>query len=662
MAASVIGALRVNLGIDTAAFSNGLKGSEGSLKKFAANAAKGIAVAAAAFTAAAAGVALAVRGILNEADEMGKSAQSFGVPVEELSRLKHAAEMSGSSMEGLSTGLKRLGATIAKSVSKPTSAAGKAFRALDIDLKNADGTIKNSSQVMSDLAEKLAQMPDGAEKTALAMQLMGKSGADLIPMLNGGRDALQAMKDEADELGIVIDQKTATAAANFNDNLARLSAMVKGIWTQLTAELAPALQAISDYFVGAAKEAGGFGDTIKTVADIAVDAALVVVDAWSKMEAVWAGLEVAAYAFESVVREITKSIAVAITTVVDGMLTGVNAMISAANAIGFEFEHVGLRGSDWFKTIDQNASNAAANLEAARARMNAAWEAPLPSVGIREAIAAMDEVEVSANTAAFSFTEAMVAIEAGSARAAAGAKAAAQSISQMAAEGERIRQSLRTPLEEFNDTMTRLNQLLQAGAIDWETYERAVEQAQDKFDQAKEKGSQLASTLSNQFSSMFSGLIDGTKSAGEAITGLLKQLAQLVINKAFQAMFAGGLGSGGLGGFFSGLFGGARADGGPVRGGRTYLVGERGPELITPSSSGTVIPNHMLGGGGSGIVVNITNNAKAEVRTREGQGANGPTFDVIIDEMVADKVGTPGSASRRALQANGGLRPQLARR
>lgn len=62
-----------------------------------------------------------------------------------------------------------------------------------------------------------------------------------------------------------------------------------------------------------------------------------------------------------------------------------------------------------------------------------------------------------------------------------------------------------------------------------------------------------------------------------------------------------------FGGFFNNLFGGGKASGGPVAGGTTYLVGEQGPELFTPSGSGTIIPNKALGGGGGGTI-NITVN------------------------------------------------------
>ena len=61
----------------------------------------------------------------------------------------------------------------------------------------------------------------------------------------------------------------------------------------------------------------------------------------------------------------------------------------------------------------------------------------------------------------------------------------------------------------------------------------------------------------------------------------------------------------GLGNIIDKIFGGGKAAGGPVNAGTTYLVGERGPELFTPSGSGMIIPNNQLGGGGGSINITV---------------------------------------------------------
>jgi hypothetical protein len=115
MAGSVIGALRVMLGMDTAQFEKGADRATGRGRKMqsdftsiSANMSKlGLALASA-FTGAAAGMAVLVRQSVDVADELSKAASSTGVAVEELSRLRYAADLSGVSFEQLQTGLGRL--------------------------------------------------------------------------------------------------------------------------------------------------------------------------------------------------------------------------------------------------------------------------------------------------------------------------------------------------------------------------------------------------------------------------------------------------------------------------------------------------------------------------------------------------------------------------
>src|SRR5687767_1788260 len=115
--AALIGALRVSLGIDTAAFTEGLKQSQSRLANFGAIAKKAILPAVAAVTGAAAGIGVAVGSTINAADEMSKAAQRFGIPIEELSRLKYAADLSGVSLETLGTSVGRLSRNMADAAS-----------------------------------------------------------------------------------------------------------------------------------------------------------------------------------------------------------------------------------------------------------------------------------------------------------------------------------------------------------------------------------------------------------------------------------------------------------------------------------------------------------------------------------------------------------------
>ncbi|WP_315920446.1 hypothetical protein [Mesorhizobium sp. SP-1A] len=265
---AVIGALRVNLGIDSAQFSEGLKQARSSADAFA-SALKTTFVAAAAAAAAALGaIALGVRNTLKEADDMSKMASKIGIPVEELSKLKYAADLAGVSMEGLKGSVSILAKNMADA-----AAGGKkgtqAFGAIGISVRDANGQIKSTSQVMAEISDKFAKMPDGAQKTALAMKLMGKSGADMIPLLNAGSAALNATMAEAKALGIEISSGMAANAERFNDNMSRMSAALGGLVVGLTSALAPALAAASDAMVGFVKWTISLLDYLPTLAEYA---------------------------------------------------------------------------------------------------------------------------------------------------------------------------------------------------------------------------------------------------------------------------------------------------------------------------------------------------------------------------------------------------------
>lgn len=202
------------------------------------------------------GAALAnmVNNTINAMDELSKLAQSTGVAVEELSALTYAADLSGVSQDQLGTALVRLTKNMSDAA-QGTGEAQKGFEALGISVKNSEGGLKSSSQVLTEVAAKFAQYEDGAEKTALAVNLFGKSGADLIPLLNSGADGLEEMTDQARELGLTFDGETGRAAEAFNDNLSRLSAVKQGLVTRITVELLPSLERLSERFFESAKSA-----------------------------------------------------------------------------------------------------------------------------------------------------------------------------------------------------------------------------------------------------------------------------------------------------------------------------------------------------------------------------------------------------------------------
>jgi hypothetical protein len=141
----------------------------------------------------------------------------------------------------------------------------------------------------------------------------------------------------------------------------------------------------------------------------------------------------------------------------------------------------------------------------------------------------------------------------------------------------------------------------------------AVDVIKSRFKELKDIVEDLATSISTSVGDAFMSLVDGTKTASQAFgdmaRSIIKKLFEVLVVQKMVANLAqllgGGIGKGegALGGLIGGSFGGGKAVGGPVTGGTTYLVGERGPELFTPSGSGNITPNGDLGGAG-GVMVN----------------------------------------------------------
>ena len=209
-----------------------------------------------------AGLTAMVKSAIDTGDALDEMSQRVGVSVETLSVWKPAAEQSGVSGESFEKGLRKLSTTMLEAATGSEDAA-RNFAAVGVEFKNQDGTLRATDQVLLDLAERFKAMPDGAEKTALAVQLFGKAGAELIPFLNQGRDGINELAAEMQALGVQMSSETAAQAGNFNDALDKLHLATKSIGNQIIASLLPALNDMAGGMVESAKQGG----TLRTILD-----------------------------------------------------------------------------------------------------------------------------------------------------------------------------------------------------------------------------------------------------------------------------------------------------------------------------------------------------------------------------------------------------------
>ena len=246
--------VELRLSVDAAGVAKGVAVAQGALGRLQAQlsgmeAASGRAfslsglagIGLSATAAAAAALVGSVKAAADYGDQLDNMAQRTGVAVEELSRLQYAAKLSDTSTEALSKGIGNLSKLMVGAAAGGAE-SGALFERFGISLRNADGTMRSTTEVLYDLSDVFTAMPDGPEKTAMAMDFFGKKlGQELIPLLNQGGAGLRAMGDEAERLGLVLNSAQAKAAADFNDNLDRLGQLSRGVAVSIGNALIPAL-------------------------------------------------------------------------------------------------------------------------------------------------------------------------------------------------------------------------------------------------------------------------------------------------------------------------------------------------------------------------------------------------------------------------------------
>lgn len=186
------------------------------------------------------GFAAIAKSAINTADEMGMTAQKVGMSVESFSALAYAAKMSDVPLEGLKTGINQLNKSLIES-QNDTSEAANAFKYLGISTKDSFGKLKSSEAIINEMANAFANLPDGASKSAVAMELLGKAGTDMIPLLNSGAEGIKELTDEAQRFGIVVTEELSAAANEFNDNLDKIGSITSGVGMVIAKEMLPVL-------------------------------------------------------------------------------------------------------------------------------------------------------------------------------------------------------------------------------------------------------------------------------------------------------------------------------------------------------------------------------------------------------------------------------------
>lgn len=253
-----IGSLQIKLGADIAQLRTDLAEANrtvstavGGMQK-AANAA-GAALGAIGLGLSASAMVSFVKRAIDAVDALDEMSQRLGVSASQLSALQLAFRQSGIGSDAMATSMAKLGKAMAE--------GNDGLKALGINVRGTDGQLRSSTAVLLDVADKFAAMQDGAGETALAMELFGKSGAEMVPLLNMGSEGIREMMTQAERLGLVISDDTAKAAGDFNDTIELLGLGMQGIGTRIAADMLPTLNALTGALLESMTQGNALGNT-----------------------------------------------------------------------------------------------------------------------------------------------------------------------------------------------------------------------------------------------------------------------------------------------------------------------------------------------------------------------------------------------------------------
>jgi hypothetical protein len=225
----------------------GLAAAQKELRAFAAGAGKLGAAGLAGAAAVLAPLTAAVKHFADTGSQLDDMSQRTGASVEALSGLGYAAQMSGASLEDVEKGL--------RTMQKGLAADDEGFGELGISIEKLKGFAPEDQMRM--IANEIAKIENPADRAAAAMGIFGKSGANLLPMLQNGAEGIDMLVAEADALGVVMSGEDANAAAVLGDSIDKVGISAGSLVNTLAAQLAPAFTAVLGvvtYFITSARD------------------------------------------------------------------------------------------------------------------------------------------------------------------------------------------------------------------------------------------------------------------------------------------------------------------------------------------------------------------------------------------------------------------------
>ncbi len=183
---------------------------------------------------------------IDTTDRIDKLSQSLGMSTEGFQEWDYILGQNGVSIDSMTTGMKTL-TNMTDDLKKGSKTATDAFSRLGISFDDVAG--KTQEDIFNLTIDALMTVTDESERAALANDLLGKSGAELAPLLNQGSNAVEELRQNAHELGLVIDEEAISAGVELGDTWDDVTRSFGAIATRIGTEVMPIVQDFSNWIL-----------------------------------------------------------------------------------------------------------------------------------------------------------------------------------------------------------------------------------------------------------------------------------------------------------------------------------------------------------------------------------------------------------------------------
>ncbi len=610
--------------------------------------------------AAAGALAMMVAKQLVAADRLDELAQSTGTTTEFLSSMTIALKTSSVEVEQFAKGMERMMRNM-QDAGNGIGEAKEAFELLGVEIKNSDGTLRNTEDLFKEFADRFASLPDGAEKTAIAMKVFGRAGADLIPVLNMGSAGLAEMQAQAERLGLVIGTEAAKEAAYLTDQFDILKMSGEGLARTVGLAIVPQLNEMIRTFVEASKSGGLLAGALAVVKNIGEELSrrAAILTASRKLEESIQEYDEfrrkpiqLGFVEERIKRDIAERKAALDSLMAEDRKREKVEQDAMNASLERQRREQEARKKNLESIIKTEEAKKKAELvrkeadEAEKKRQTAinnqidALQKQAATYGMTSGEVAMYTLEqLGANEAQKEAAQIAIDDIRTKELLAEAERANQEELEKTAAAAKKLYDETRTPFENLVSRLEMIDDLYAKGAISADTwmraYTKAFEEIDTEGDKVKDGFDELQRAIEGWGKDSAGAIVDfvtGTKGAfTDLIDSIIKDIMKMMVYQnvtkpLFDLISPGSFGS--LGGFFSGLFGSANgnvfygghllpfAKGGVVTGPTVFpmatgagLIGEAGPEAVLPLgrlSSGELGVKTSGEDGGGGTFINIT--------------------------------------------------------